>query len=128
MESGAVLRFALRTRSEPHSAARVRRGCREYCSGNRSFGQPSFIRLCFVRRILLSKQRDERVNEANSRRGFLQSSLIGGFAASLYPSLGAERVVAADNRPADVKDFELNEVTIDQLQAGMKSGKYTARS
>ena len=76
----------------------------------------------------MSKQRDERVNVANSRRGFLQSSLIGSFAASLYPALGAERIVTAENRPAEVKDFELDEVTIDQLQAGMKSGKYTARS
>jgi amidase len=76
----------------------------------------------------LKKQRGERVPEANSRRGFLQSSLIGGFAATLYPALSAGRVLAAENRPAEVKDFELDEVTIDQLQAGMKSGKYTARS
>ena len=76
----------------------------------------------------MKKQRDERAIEANSRRGFLQSSLMGGFAASLYPALGAGRVVAPETRPAEVKDFELDEITIDQLQAGMKSGKYTARS
>jgi amidase len=76
----------------------------------------------------LKKQRGERLHEANSRRGFLQSGLIGGFAATLYPALSAGRVLAAENRPAEVKDFQLDEVTIDQLQAGMKSGKYTARS
>ena len=30
--------------------------------------------------------------------------------------------------PADVKPFELDEITIAELQEGMKSGKYTARS
>jgi amidase len=66
--------------------------------------------------------------EASSRRGFLQSSLIGGVAAAVYPALGAARVVADSARMAEVKSFELDEITIDQLQAGMKSGKYTARS
>jgi amidase len=66
--------------------------------------------------------------EASSRRGFLQSSLIGGVAAAVYPALGAARVVADSARMAEVKSFELDEITIDQLQTGMKSGKYTARS
>jgi amidase len=66
--------------------------------------------------------------EASSRRGFLQSSLIGGVAAAVYPALGAARVVADSARMAEVKSFELDEITIDQLQAGMKSGKYAARS
>lgn len=66
--------------------------------------------------------------EPGSRRGFLQSSLVGGVAAVVYPALGAARVVAATAPAAEVKPFELDEITIDQLQAGMKSGKYTARS
>ncbi len=76
----------------------------------------------------MKKQRAVRVNEVNSRRGFLQSSLIGGIGATLYPALAAGRVMEPENRPAEGQDFELDEVTIDQLQAGMKSGKYTARS
>ena len=68
-----------------------------------------------------------------SRRTFLQNGLIGGAAAAIYPSLGAARVMAAEDSspkksPAEVPSFELEEMTIDQLQADMKSGKYSARS
>jgi amidase len=66
--------------------------------------------------------------EPSSRRGFLQSSLLGGLATAVYPALSAGRVVAAATPAVEVKSFELDEVTIDQMQAGMKSGKYTARS
>ena len=66
----------------------------------------------------------------SSRRVFLQSALIGSVAACVYPALGAARV--AETSPArnspEVPAFELEEVTIDQLQADMKSGKHTARS
>jgi len=65
---------------------------------------------------------------ASSRRKFLQSTLRGGTAAAVYPALGAAHEIAPPSRVPDVKPFELEEVTIDQLQAGMKSGKYTARS
>ncbi len=81
-----------------------------------------------ARRILLKKQRNDRAAEANSRRGFLQSSVVGGVAAAIYPALGATRVLASEKPATDVKSFALDEVTIDQLQDGMKSGKYTARS
>ena len=66
----------------------------------------------------------------SSRRVFLQSAVTGSVAACVYPALGAAR--AAETSPArnspEVPAFELEEVTIDQLQADMKSGKYTARS
>ncbi len=70
---------------------------------------------------------------ASSRRNFLQSGAIGGAAAAIYPALAAARAIAAENSPresasAEVPAFELEEVTIDQLQADMKSGKYTAHS
>jgi amidase len=71
---------------------------------------------------------DVAPGQGSSRRGFLQSSLIGGVAAAVYPALGGARVAAVATPAAEVKSFELDEVTIDQLQAGMKSGKYTARS
>src|SRR6202790_3616626 len=72
-----------------------------------------------------------------NRRSFLQSALFGGVAASLTPAYAAgaagrdltERTPnAATLLPAEVTPFELDEVTIPQLQDGMKSGKYTAQS
>ena len=77
----------------------------------------------------MKKQNTESVRDkACTRRGFLQSSLMGGAAAALYPALGAARVVAPVLSVAEVRSFELDEINIDQLQTGMKSGKYTARS
>ena len=61
---------------------------------------------------------------------------MGGVAGVVYPSFGAARVVAGETpRPEvmglqlapEVKSFELDEITIDDLQDGMKSGKYTSR-
>jgi amidase len=78
---------------------------------------------------------------AGDRRSFLKTTLIGGAAATLaplYPALAAAREVAPAAAPssgsapaapaAEVKPFELDEITIANLQDGMKSGKYTARS
>src|SRR5713101_2993195 len=80
---------------------------------------------------------------AADRRGFLRTTLIGGAAAispALYPALAAARSNAqgtpaprsaqpSQPTPApEVKSFELDEVTISDLQDGVKSGKFTARS
>src|SRR5712671_921984 len=65
------------------------------------------------------------------RRLFLKTALSGGAAATLiplYPALGAAREIAAVVPVPDVKSFELDETTIADLQEGMKSGKFTARS
>ena len=66
------------------------------------------------------------------RRKFLQTSLLGGAVAAagpvLQPVFGASRENAAAAEPAPVATFELDEITIDELQDGMKSGKYSARS
>lgn len=62
-----------------------------------------------------------------SRRKFLQAALTTGGSAALYPALGAGRVLAATAAP-EVKPFELEEITVPELQDGMKSGKFTARS
>jgi amidase len=69
----------------------------------------------------------------SGRRSFLKSALVGGAAAgvgalSLYPALGAAREVSSSRNADDVKPFELDEITIAELQGGMKSGKFTARS
>jgi len=74
------------------------------------------------------------------RRSFLQTALVGGAGAalgSLSPALSAARAssLRSDSRAgsepaprgAEVKSFELDEITISQLQEGMKSGKFTAR-
>jgi amidase len=51
-------------------------------------------------------------------------------AAASYPALGAAReITSAPSQPqSGVKPFELDEITIDGLQEGMKSGKFTARA
>ena len=66
-----------------------------------------------------------------SRRTFLKVTAVGGAAATLtplYPALGAAREGTSDVRSTDIKPFELDEITITDLQDGMKSGKFTARS
>ena len=68
---------------------------------------------------------------AASRRYFLKTTLIGGATATLiplYPALGAPRVFASSVTPPEIKPFEIDEITISDLQDGMKSGKFTARS
>ncbi len=79
-----------------------------------------------------------RESPNSARRSFLQTTLLGGTAAALtplYPALAAARdmsTTAADDQsgalPSEVKPFELDEITVTELQAGMKSGKFTARS
>jgi amidase len=69
--------------------------------------------------------------EIPARRKFLQASVIGVVAAvapPLRPLLRAARENSLAGRPADLGSFEFDEITIAELQDGMKSGKYTARS
>ena len=78
--------------------------------------------------------RGKRASEATGRRRFLQASLLGGVAVAAGPAL--QPVVGASPRDpaatvaeaADVPAFELDEVTIGDLQDGMKSGNYSARA
>jgi amidase len=64
-----------------------------------------------------------------SRRKFLQNAVNAGAVVAVYPALGAAReTTPAKPATPDVKPFELDEVTIPELQDGMKSGKFTARS
>lgn len=61
------------------------------------------------------------------RRRFLQGSLLTGVA--LVPALSAARELIPSPSPQDqVKSFDLEEISISDLQDGMASGKYTARS
>ena len=65
-----------------------------------------------------------------SRRSFLQTTFATGAAAALYPALGAARETSGCPTPAafQAKPFELEEITLAELQEGMQSGKFTARS
>jgi len=70
----------------------------------------------------------------STRRSFLQSAALGGTAAALTPALGAARSVstgAGEPRNSvaayEFKASELDEITIGELQEGLKSGKFTAR-
>jgi len=68
---------------------------------------------------------------AANRRSFLKTALIGSAAATLSPlrpALGAAREITSAVPAPDTKPFELDEITISDLQEGMRSGKFTARS
>jgi amidase len=68
---------------------------------------------------------------AANRRSFLKTAVCGGAAATLtpiYPALGAAREIAPTVSAPEVKSFELEEITVAELQDGMKSGKFTAHS
>jgi amidase len=73
----------------------------------------------------------------SSRRRFLANALTAGGATMIYPALGAARVTGQPKEAAgpfpvpvapEIKSFELDEITIAELQDGMKSGRFTARS
>lgn len=67
------------------------------------------------------------------RRRFLKTGALGASAAALLPSLvtGAAGAQSADSgqiQPSSVQPFELDEVTIAELQNGMASGKFSAHA
>ena len=69
-------------------------------------------------------------NSGSSRRTFLQTTLASGAALALPPALSTAREVtrSPEAGPPGVKPFELEEITITELQEGMKSGRFTAGS
>jgi amidase len=62
-----------------------------------------------------------------SRRELLRASVAGGIAVAAGATVGVRRG-AAETAAAVVPAFELEETTITELQAAMKSGRHTARS
>jgi amidase len=69
------------------------------------------------------------LDSALSRRRFVKNALATGAAATVYPALSGARVLApAPESAPEVKPFELAEITITELQEGMKSGRFTSRS
>jgi amidase len=81
-----------------------------------------------------ASMRDEPAHPGNnpnlrfSRRTLLTSGMKAAAAASALPALVGQ--AAADPQPAakEIAPFELDELTISDLQDGMKSGKFTSRS
>jgi amidase len=87
----------------------------------------------------------EKTEVAGGRRKFLHAGIIGAVAAAIAPKLSASPHVevtrfddganadaagghAMDGVPNPVASFDFDEITIGELQDGVKSGKYTARS
>jgi amidase len=62
------------------------------------------------------------------RRVFLRRTVFGAAASVVYPALGGARTTRASPSTSEGKSFELDEVTIDTLQQGIESGKYTSRA
>ena len=62
------------------------------------------------------------------RRRFLRTSALAGVSAAVLPALATARDVPCTASAPEIKPFELDEITIADLQAGMASGKFTARS
>ena len=61
------------------------------------------------------------------RRSFLRRSALAGLGAAVLPAF-ARAGELSDSPPAEIKPSELDEITIADLQAGMASGKFSARS
>lgn len=71
----------------------------------------------------------EKSAGADSRREFLRYSAVGGVVALAHRVMIVSGEDSASSRPASsVSSFELEEATVAELQAGMKKGKWTARS
>jgi amidase len=77
----------------------------------------------------MSRNRKEDADFKNGRRDFLRSGAIAGVVALGGPAVAcaAENSGTAERGP-EVKAFELDELTVAELQAGMTSGKWSARS
>jgi amidase len=75
-------------------------------------------------------KKEPRSAEGPSRRGFLSSGLKITAASLALPALargGDAAGPAPDRPPFEDAPFELNEMTIAELQEGMRTGKFTSR-
>lgn len=71
----------------------------------------------------------------NSRRNFLRVG-VATSATAVYPALASARVIDSiraaavgdSSKKNDFKDYELDEITIDDLQTAFQSGQYSSRS
>ena len=75
------------------------------------------------------KANGERRRSAMKRRNFLRLVALGSASAMTAPPFAIARPKALPQVPRSaVKPFELDEATIAGLQAGMRSGRYSALS
>jgi amidase len=65
-----------------------------------------------------------------SRRSFVQHALSSSALTALYPAFSRARELSALAQPnaATLNAFELDEITISEIETGMKSGRFTATS
>ena len=65
-----------------------------------------------------------------NRRSFVRHSIAGGIGLATVNRVAAKEASPANTSPANTPSaaFELDELTVGELQAGMASGKYTANS
>ncbi len=67
--------------------------------------------------------------KALQRRRFIKTAIASGVGAATLPAFAAARVAENSPEPSQpVRPFEFDEVTISDLQKGLASGKFTARS
>jgi len=75
---------------------------------------------------------DSLLSKPNSRRNFLRTAATATVATAAYPVLGSTRGVDFESAAAPAKpfakDFELDEITIDEVQNAFQSGQYSSRS
>jgi len=76
----------------------------------------------------MPKNRISQDPRNQGRRRFLETAVLGGAATVVLPALAGARTLEASTPAAGTASFDLDEATIADLQAGMASGKYTARS
>jgi amidase len=75
------------------------------------------------------KRRSERGSRSVSRRSFLGSTLAAGAGTSFLPALAAARESrSGEMQAAEVRPFELDDLSLADLQSAMAAGKFTARS
>ena len=80
----------------------------------------------------MSTAKDPFFKSFPSRRGFLRAGFGGAAGALVMPALAGAREIAAfvpnESAAPQAEAFELSELTVTDLQKGLASGKYTARS
>ena len=79
----------------------------------------------------MSDQDSFQERRSAGRRRFLKTSALGVSAAALFPSLaaraeGARPEEGNETQPSEVRPFELDEVTVAELQNGMAAGKFSS--
>src|SRR5581483_1261064 len=86
--------------------------------------------MCGQENSTLSKKTDMAVEtQAQPRRRFLQASVFATVGSSLFPTVAVAHENKASTSSANaVKPFELDELTIADLQEKMRTGAFTSRS